>query len=199
MPDYQQGKIYKIYSHSNPDKIYIGSTCLRLCDRMRTHRYSYYNNQTKIATSHLIFEEFGVENCLIELLENYPCNSKDELNAREGHYIRTLNCVNKNITGRTRKEYNEDNKEKILEYKKEYYEKNREKLLEHKKEYDEKHKEVLKIKRKEYYEKNREKLLENKKEYDKQKWTCEVCNTTIKIGEKSSHLKTKKHLDKISS
>jgi hypothetical protein len=40
------------------------------------------------------------------------------LNAREGHYIKNIMCVNKNIAGRTQKEYRDDNKEKLKEYKK---------------------------------------------------------------------------------
>ena len=33
-----------------------------------------------------LFAEFGYENCKIELIELYPCNSKAELHAREGFY-----------------------------------------------------------------------------------------------------------------
>jgi len=59
------------------------------------------------------FEEYGVENCIIELVEGKPCIEKDEQAHLEGSYIRTLECVNKNMAGRTNKEYREDNKEKI--------------------------------------------------------------------------------------
>jgi len=64
----------------------------------------------------------------IELLETFPCNSKDELSAREGYYIRTTNCVNKCIAGRTDAEYREENREQYTEYQKQYYENNKEKL-----------------------------------------------------------------------
>ena len=33
----------------------------------------------------------------IELIENYPCNSKEELTAREGYHIKQKNCVNKKL------------------------------------------------------------------------------------------------------
>jgi hypothetical protein len=49
-----------------------------------------------------------------------------ELNKREGHYIRTLVCVNKQIPDRTKKEYTEDNKE-IKRTNTKDYEKNTEK------------------------------------------------------------------------
>ena len=32
--------------------------------------------------------ELGVENFYIELIENFPCDTVEELRAREGHYIR---------------------------------------------------------------------------------------------------------------
>ena len=31
----------------------------------------------------------------IELVENYPCNSKEELEKKEGEYIKNNECVNK--------------------------------------------------------------------------------------------------------
>ena len=40
----------------------------------------------------------------IELLENYPCTTKEELRAREGHYIREMGTLNKYIAGRTPEE-----------------------------------------------------------------------------------------------
>jgi hypothetical protein len=39
MPNYQDGKIYKIESPQT-DKVYIGSTTQKLCDRMTNHRSS---------------------------------------------------------------------------------------------------------------------------------------------------------------
>ena len=98
------GKIYKVQNIAG-DKIYIGSTNKKyLSQRMDTHRSGYKRwkagkEEGKIY-SYDIFEEFGIENCVILLIESYPCGSKDELRAREGHYIQTLKCVNKNIAGR---------------------------------------------------------------------------------------------------
>ena len=61
--------------------------------------------------------ELGVENFYIELIENYPCNDVYELRSREGYYIREIGTLNKNVAGRTRKEYkkqhHETNKEHI--------------------------------------------------------------------------------------
>ena len=42
-------------------------------------------------------------------------NNKEELNKREGYHIQNNNCINKNVAGRTFKEYIELNKDKIYE------------------------------------------------------------------------------------
>ena len=114
--DYSKNKIYKIYSHLG-DKIYIGSTvCDLVSQRMVKHRDSYKywkKHNANYTTSFSLFEEYGVENCIIELIEAKPCIDINEQAKLEGSYIRTLECVNKNIPGRTNKEYREDNKDKI--------------------------------------------------------------------------------------
>jgi hypothetical protein len=57
----------------------------------------------------------------IELVEAYPCASRDELNCREGHWIRnTPNCVNTNVAGRSDAEWRSENKETLREYFKQY-------------------------------------------------------------------------------
>ena len=60
-----------------------------------------------------IFDEYGPDNCKIELVELYPCNSKMELEKQEGRYIKENHCVNKHIAGRTNIEYYNDNKEQV--------------------------------------------------------------------------------------
>ena len=48
-----------------------------------------------------IFDEFGVENCSIELVELFPCASKMELERKEGECIKNNDCVSKTDVGRT--------------------------------------------------------------------------------------------------
>jgi hypothetical protein len=50
----------------------------------------------------------------IYIYEDFPCNSKQELNRREGEVIREIGTINKQIAGRTKKEYPE---KKILFYR----------------------------------------------------------------------------------
>ena len=108
--NYHLAKIYKI-EPLNPDDeadVYIGSTCEPiLARRMAGHRRDYtrwkagrYGN----VTSFMLFGKYGVDNCNIFLIEKFPCENKDELMKREGHYIKTIPCVNKFIAGRTNKE-----------------------------------------------------------------------------------------------
>ena len=67
----------------------------------------------------------------IVLIELVGCKSKEELLAREAHYIRNNECVNKRIEGRTQQEYiktyRDANKDSIKEYQKTYDELNKDK------------------------------------------------------------------------
>ena len=126
MPDYSRGKIYTIWD-SNYTKCYIGSTIQQLSKRMQEHRSSY---KTHVDDTHGcssvfdLFDEFGVENCRIELLETFACNNKEELLAREGQCIRENECVNKRIAGRTGKQYYDDNRYRIFTVSRRIYNEN---------------------------------------------------------------------------
>ena len=100
--NYNNGKIYKIEAINGEEgDIYIGSTTKQyLSQRMTKHREDYNRwHQGKYDKIMLfdLFENYGIENCKIILLENCPCDSKDQLHARESHYIKSLNCINKCI------------------------------------------------------------------------------------------------------
>ena len=45
------------------------------------------NHQKHHANSMKLFEEFGVENCKIVLIEEYPCQNRKQLEKRDGEYI----------------------------------------------------------------------------------------------------------------
>ena len=124
MPDYKQGRIYKIVSPCG--LTYYGSTTQRIWDRMAKHISNAKMNKGKASQSVI---EAGGE---IYLVEMYPCNSEKELHEREGWYIRYRPCVNEKIAGRPFKEYikqyRENNREQIAVKKKEYYENNKENI-----------------------------------------------------------------------
>ena len=160
MTNYSKTKIYKIESHLG-DKIYVGSTARDyLSQQFQGHKNAYKRWKEKkddrSMTSFILFEEYGVDNCKIILIESYPCTNKDEKNAREGHFIKELNCINKFIAGRSPKEYKEDNKEKFKAYFKDLYQQKREERLAKQKIYDKNKKER---KQKEIKEAKKEKEL----------------------------------------
>jgi len=186
MVNYANSKVYKIWS-TQGDKIYVGSTTKQyLSQRMDKHRSDYKrwkNDKTHLITSFKLFEEYGLDNCFIELLEAKDCKSKDELAQLEGKYIRNLDCVNRCVAGQTRKQYckqyYEAKKDEIIENHKQYNEVNREKILEY---------------QKQYHEVNKMKLSESRNQICK----CE-CGSKYTHCNKAQHFKTSKHCQFIES
>lgn len=121
MPDYSRGKIYAIRAPGT-DEVYIGSTTKQyLSCRLGQHRQEFKKwkeGKNKYITSFKLLEREGA---YIELIELFPCDTKEQLNRREGEIMRaTTNCVNKAIAGRTQQEWYSDNFEKISQQKKDY-------------------------------------------------------------------------------
>jgi hypothetical protein len=95
MPDYSNGKIYKIVCNIT-NECYIGSTCepilaRRLAGHVSKYK-SYLNGKYHYVTSYKIIANGNYDIVLIEL---FPCDTKDQLHARESHYTQTIQCVNK--------------------------------------------------------------------------------------------------------
>ena len=128
MKDYSNGKIYKIAS-KDTNKIYIGSTTGSLDCRMYRHHQDYVLYQNNLGSkiySFELFDEVGFENCYIELICEFPCENAHELACEEGRHqmLNLYKIVNKNIAGRTIKQYYQDKRETILNQKREYYKNN---------------------------------------------------------------------------
>ena len=205
--DYANGRIYKIepICEHDENEVYYGSTCQLLCKRMDGHRGDYKSwkaGKRDKTSSYELFEKYGVENCKIYLVELYPCETKEELLAREGYHIKTNKCVNKIVAGRTQKQYYEDNKEILLKQQKKYYEDNKEILLEQQKKYDLENKDKIKT----YRENNKDKFIEKSKIYYQnnkeklktrlyEKIYCSCCSAYFSKNNKSNHLKSKCHLE----
>jgi len=91
MPDYKDGKIYKLVSDKT-HLIYIGSTAQPLSKRFYQHK----SKRNNCSSMHLFnIPESNVE---IVLIESFPCKNREELTAREYHYIRknkriAVNCA----------------------------------------------------------------------------------------------------------
>jgi len=139
MPNYQNGKIYKLVN-SETDEIKVGSTTQMLSRRMRGHR-----TDAKRRDEYKRMNEIGMDKFKIVLLESYPCNNCDELRMREQYYINLLKpALN------LQDAYVADPKEKAKEqrknspkrkaYEAEYFQKNKEKIYAKRQELKEKRK-----------------------------------------------------------
>jgi len=163
MPDYSRGKIYKITAG---ELTYIGSTCEpTLARRLASHVGEYKQwkaGKMNFTSSFPLIETGQYEITLIELC---PCGSKDELTARERFHIESNVCVNRQITGRTKKEYYEANKDTIREYQIVYREANADKIREKKKAYTEANADTIREHKKAYYEANADTIREKKEAY----------------------------------
>jgi len=189
---YQNGKIYKLVCDATPI-VYYGSTIRSLPQRLSKHK------AVRDCGSRELFEKGNVT---IELVENYPCNSKKELLEREKIYIKFMLdnfdhrvICNKQIPARTalecreyrkeqKKEYRQKNKESIEKYRQD----NKESISKQRKGYRQENKESIKKYSQEYRQKNRDTLNERKNE----KFNCE-CGGQYTRSHKAKHLRTKKH------
>jgi hypothetical protein len=173
MPDYQNGKIYKIVNYEN-DNVYIGSTCEpTLARRLAKHVADYkryLSGKKNYITSFKVIETGNYD---IQLIEAYPCKNKMELHAREGHWIKQMDCINKIVAGRKHKE----------SYKA-YYEVNKEKIAKAHKTYREQNKVMIANANKAYREQNKEKLCAKRQ--------C-ICGAIYSHTNKARHVKSNKH------
>jgi len=185
MSDYTKGKIYRLFNDDMLGLVYYGSTTQTLKKRLAIHKYDF-NRGINITSSVL----FQTDNFKIELVENYPCLNRKELETRERWYIENNECINNRIPCRTMKEYQQLNKDKIAEYRKLYIVKNKEKLANHRKLYYQNNKDKVKENTKIYYQTNKDKI----NEYNSTKVTCE-CGDVMNIKSIYRHRKSQKHLD----
>ena len=194
---YNKSMIYTIRS-PHTEQYYIGSTTQILCKRFGDHKSKYKGYLKSIHKFVTSFKILELGDAYIELLEEFSCDNKLQLEKREGELIREHknDCVNRNIAGRTDKEYRIDNVEKSKTYRHEH--------VEIKKKYDKQYKcnnkEIITENNKKYRDLNKEKIAENKKLYyisikEQRNKKCQcVCGANINHNSKAKHNKSAKHL-----
>lgn len=193
MPDYLKSKIYAIRSFQT-EEIYIGSTVEKLSARMSKHRAQYKLYKEGKSNYTTSFKMLDYHDSYIELIEKYACTCREELERREGQYIRSEpNAVNKYIAGRTQKEYYQDNAER----KKEWRKNNAERIKEYRqtnveqiKAYYQDNAEKIRAKQKEYRQTNAERIKARKN----QKHIC-GCGGKYTHANKVRHYTSKQHQD----
>ena len=210
---YQKGKIYAV-RNTDDDDIYIGSTTQFLSKRLYDHKV----NSTDTTNNSLLYvkmREVGPNKFYIELIENYPCINREELNRREGEIIRERATLNKLVAGRTRREYMDEYKEYFDNYHREYRQANAEFYKQYTHEYNQKYREQnserLKTAQREFKQNNPEYFRQKRREYNerhreeinaraKEKRKCYLCGCWVRKGGMISHQNTNKckSLQKIS-
>jgi hypothetical protein len=150
------------------DKRYYGSTTSTLTKRLSEHKKNYKSKKAKCSLF-AFFDDYGVDNAKIELVEAFPCASRNELEAREGFHIRNNEHINRNIAGRSVEEKKEIARarrdariEEARAYSREYKLANPERIKEYNKRYQEEHREERTRRRRELRQIKKEKT-ENKK------------------------------------
>lgn len=163
------GKIYKITNDVN-DLIYVGSTIGPLCKRMAGHRTDA--KRDKKSAINTAIRELGSQHFKIVLIENFTCQTREELRAREDFWIETLGTrargYNQFAAYRTeeqRVEYNRQYYEQNRELVRQRYEQNRERELERGRQYREQNHEHELERSRRYREQNHERELERGRRY----------------------------------
>ena len=175
------GRIYQLVNMMTNEK-YIGSTFQPLHKRMNERRRTYrkwlkgsYPTDRKLFSN---IDEYGWECFRMELLEEIEVKNKQELRKLEGDWIRKLdtfkNGLNGEIAGRTKEEYEQDEKEKLDKFRKLWRQNNKEKA----KAIDAKN------------------WKRNYKKYQKDIVRCE-CGISMMRRNFNRHLKTKTHKENL--
>jgi DNA polymerase sigma len=149
MERYKNGKIYRLVCSDG--YFYIGSTCKPLCKRFWDHKGGAKRNSLP---AHEHFNRVGWDKVNIILIEDFPCENKQNLFMRETEIIlENLNnpkCLNKKISIKDPEQRKVEKNIKRLEWR-ETHQENDKKAV---KKYYQKNKDILR-------EKARQKRLEN--------------------------------------
>jgi hypothetical protein len=167
--DYSKSKIYKLECEDG--YYYYGTTIQSIDERLKSHKQSSKKQPYRVY-KHI--NAIGWDKVKIILVENYPCESKKQLNRKESELIyqarKDEKCLN-SILSYASEEQRKESREK---YNETYVRPLTEKRIEHNHDYGIKYRQLkgheLKQKKSEYYYKNKEKRDEkNKENYYKNK------------------------------
>ena len=177
--DYSKTVIYGIFSNSGDGNVYIGHTT-NFISRKREHKNTCNNPNGRnynLKVYKTIRENGGWNNFTMRLIEEFPCNTRNEAAEREFYYFQQYNAtMNTAIPNRSNKQWFIDNKEKCIENSKVYYNNNKEKFRDWSKNNKDKKSEnnrkyrtanIIKIKesKKIYSENNKDKISEKNRKY----------------------------------
>lgn len=189
MSRYATGKVYRIESQQT-EQVYVGSTVLTIAQRLAVHRSMHRAHSAGKAPYYSAFELLKYDDACVVLIEDCACETKQELHACERKWIETTpNCVNRQIPGRTDKEYRAANRATAAAYARQYQAANKDKLAEQHHQYYLANKDTHAAKGKQWRETNRNAI----KAQATQIIICE-CGAETTYGHASRHRQTKKHM-----
>ena len=194
--NYSNGKVYYIENLIN-NKKYIGSTKKSLEHRFNDHKNCFNAGKDKNRKIYAAMAEHDIKNFVINLIEEYPCESKKELRLREAHFIMLYDTIENgyntylsivDVDEKTYKhDWYESNKDRILQMRKDWYDKNRETKIAYQKEYAEKNKDKVKEYQKNYHKEN--------KSHKSKKIECVFCKADVSAGNITTHFKIQHNYD----
>ena len=177
--------------------IYVGHTT-NFTIRRRNHKFcckTIEDRDYNLKVYRFIRENGGWDNWDMILLECCSCEGFLEAKAKERQYIELLNAtLNAIIPTRTSKEYYELHKEDVKAIQKQYRDRTKDEKHEYNKEYRINNKEEIKIMNRQYRINNKDMLNEKSR---LARILCEVCGIEHRRDYLSSHIKTKKHQQKL--
>ena len=213
--DFSNSVIYHIRNKETKHIIYVGSTT-NFQQRKRQHKFCCNNEKNKhynINCYVFIRENGGWDFYEVIPIEFLKLENKTQLEiAEQAEIDKQDNLKNKNKAHRTEED------KKNTEYKKNWYEENKDRIAEEGKDYRETNKEEIKIRKKKYYETNKEEIKEQQKKYSeihkeerneysknyreinkdkinekkKEIIECPICNSKTTIYHLKRHQETKK-------
>jgi len=184
MTDFIKAHIYRL---RYKDKDYYGSSISDPIHRYSQHKSAYKHRDKRRATctSILLFEVAEKDAGIVEheVIEWVECTDYTELIIRERYYTESYPCINKQVPGRSCKEWRETNREHVLEQREQYRIANRS---------------ITRERNRERYANNRETMIERYKIYRAAlpQITCE-CGGNFKKDGLGNHIKTQMHLKHI--
>jgi len=137
MVNYLNAKIYRIVCNES-GRQYIGSTTIKLSTRLSQHKKLFKSGKSGTSKEVLKNGDYN-----IILLEDYPCDRKEQLLQRERYYIETMECVNKKIPLQTQHEWYMNNREEYIARQTAWNNENKERLKEYQKTFQDKKKGVF--------------------------------------------------------
>ena len=166
--NYKNGVIYKICCNDvTITDVYVGSTT-NFIKRKSAHKHACTKEGNRIHNLNVyqfIRSNGGWSNWSVIVVEEFPCDSKNQLLTRERYNTELLNSsLNKCIPSRTKKEYLKG------------YRKN--------------NAEQIKAQLKEYYQINAEHIHAQKKAYSSEKIPCPHCNKMLSRCSMTRHTKS---------